>query len=152
MATDNTTQRTLELQGWKELEIGSFSVHRYKVPKLSGRLLCVVASHGAGCSHRRHRRPVSRDTSEPTRVPMLAKNCGLHRRGQDHTCPQPFTIQHRGKQEQGKENAAKRELDESLRKRDKAGLLGLATPSCLATAQHRGSEGCDKLDPDLPCC
>ena len=47
---------------------------------------------------------------------MLAKNCGLHRRGQDHTCPQPFTIQHRGKQEQGKENAAKRELDESLRK------------------------------------
>ena len=59
MATDNTTQRTLELQGWKELEIGSFSVHRYKVPKLSGRLLCVVAGRGAACSHRRHGRPVN---------------------------------------------------------------------------------------------
>lgn len=49
-------------------------------------------------------REESRSTSSRAGVHVWVETCGLYRRGQDHTCPQAFTTQDRGKQERGKKN------------------------------------------------
>lgn len=88
---------------------------RYKVPKLSGRLLCGVASRGASCSHRRRGRPVSRDTSEPTGVRVGQELWVTQKRARAHLSSAVYSAVQR-KTGAGKGDVAERRLDESLGK------------------------------------
>lgn len=94
----------LSWQGWGGLEVDS-SVLRNKAVGCSAlsasRGVCAVPTEATADPRWREE---SRSTSSLAGVHVWVEICGLYRRGQDHTCPQAFTTQDRGKQERGKKN------------------------------------------------
>lgn len=114
------TWNVLQSQGWKDLEIGRFSVLRCKVPKLVVGCFVMCKCKSQGCQAPVEAtadpwcRGKSRHSTYPAGVRVLAKPCRLRRRGQDHVCPQAFTVQFRERQEQGKKHVVRRKLDEGL--------------------------------------